>query len=79
MKPFLPWALGRSVVSNCSPRNVIVAQVERLSFAAYCERLPIGPGYRSVDGPSAFRSVRACLYVGGFKGSAQLLGEPMRL
>jgi hypothetical protein len=32
----------------CSPRNVIVAQLNRVPFAAHCEHLPIGRGYRSV-------------------------------
>jgi hypothetical protein len=38
-------------MSCCSPRNVIVAQVERVPFAAHCERLPIGTEYRFVDTP----------------------------
>jgi hypothetical protein len=38
----------RSVMSCCSPRNAIVAQVERTPIAAHCERLPIGREYRSV-------------------------------
>jgi hypothetical protein len=32
-----------------SPRNVIVAHVEGVPFAAHCERLPIGREYRFVD------------------------------
>jgi hypothetical protein len=35
-------------MSRCSPRNVIVAQVEPVPFAVHCERTSIGPGYRSV-------------------------------
>jgi hypothetical protein len=38
----------RVEMSGCSPRNVIVARVERAHFAAHCERLPIGRGYRCV-------------------------------
>jgi hypothetical protein len=38
-------------MSGCSPRNVIVAQVERVPFAAHCERLPIRREYRFVDAP----------------------------
>jgi hypothetical protein len=40
--------LGGSVVSNCSPRNVIVANREQAPFAVHFESLPIGPEYRSV-------------------------------
>ena len=36
------------VMSCCSPRNVIVAQMERVPFAAHCERLPFGREYGSV-------------------------------
>jgi hypothetical protein len=38
-------------MSGCSPRNVIVAQVERVPFAAHCERLSIGREYRFVYTP----------------------------
>jgi hypothetical protein len=34
-----------------SPRYVIVAQVERVPFAAHCEALPIGREHRSMDRP----------------------------
>jgi hypothetical protein len=44
-------AASGSLVSCCSPRNVIVAQVERVPFAAHCERLPIGLERRFVDTP----------------------------
>ena len=40
--------LQGQIMSCCSPRNVIVAQVERVPFAAHCERLPIGREYRLV-------------------------------
>jgi hypothetical protein len=43
-------ALG-STMSPCSPRNVIVAQVERAPFAAHCKCLPIGREYRPVVPP----------------------------
>jgi hypothetical protein len=39
---------GGSVVSNCSPRNVIVASREQAPFAVHFESLPTGPEYRSV-------------------------------
>jgi hypothetical protein len=35
--------LGGSVVSNCSPRNVIVVNRERAPFAAHLENVPRGP------------------------------------
>lgn len=41
-------ALG-SKVSRRSPRSVIVAQLERVPFAAHYERLPIGREYRFGD------------------------------
>ena len=39
---------GGSVVSNSSPRNVIVNYREQAPFAVHFESLPIGPEYRSV-------------------------------
>jgi hypothetical protein len=36
-------------MSSRSPRNVIVAQVERVPFAAHYEPLPIGREYRFLD------------------------------
>jgi hypothetical protein len=38
-------------MSCCSPRTVIVAEMEEVPFVAHCERLPIGPGCRFVDIP----------------------------
>jgi hypothetical protein len=45
------------MISRCSPRNVIVAQVERVPFAAHCKSLPIGREYRFVDTPHLCSSV----------------------
>jgi hypothetical protein len=36
------------MMSCRSPRNVIVAQVEQVPFAAHHESMPIGSGYRPV-------------------------------
>jgi hypothetical protein len=41
-------AASGPIVSCCSPRNVIVDQVERVPLAARWERLPIGREYRFV-------------------------------
>ena len=35
-------------MSCCSARNVTVVKGERAPFAAHCESLPIGRGYRSL-------------------------------
>ena len=40
--------LGGSVVSNRSPRNVIVANCEQAPFAVHFESPPVGPEVRSV-------------------------------
>jgi len=56
-------------MSCCSPRNVIVAQVERVPFAAHCERRPIGREYQSVvTPPTPFERVFTCLYRAGSRG-----------
>ena len=44
-------AASGSVMSRCSPRNVIVAKRTRAPFAAHEESLPIGREYRSVGTP----------------------------
>lgn len=43
------FATSGSMMSCCSPRNVIVAEVERVPFAARCERLPVVPERRLVN------------------------------
>ena len=35
-------------MSCCSPRNVIIANVDQAAFAAHGESLPIGRGYRPI-------------------------------
>ena len=50
-------------MSCCSPRNVIVANVERAPFAAHYERLPIGPEYRSVATPRLCSSVSLRVFI----------------
>lgn len=40
-----------SMMSCCSPRNVIVINREQAPFAAYGENLPIGREYRSAITP----------------------------
>ena len=56
-------------MSRRSPSNVIVVNTEREPFAAY-ESHPIGPGYRSLDGPYEWLSERVftCLYREGRRG-----------
>ena len=53
--PATRLAASGSIMSCCSPRNVIVAKVERVPFAAHCESLPIGREYRFVDRPNSVR------------------------
>ena len=60
------------MMSSCSPRNVIVAQVERVPFAAYCEQLPIGREYRFMallTDPSRFPHVWGAISLGGVDGA----------
>ena len=58
----------------CSPRNVIAAHMERVPFAAHCERMPIGRDYRFVDPPQlVFGRVFTCLYR---EGRRRIVREP---
>jgi hypothetical protein len=47
--PATSTAASGSIMSSRSPRNVIVAPVERVPFAAHYEPLPIGREYRFLD------------------------------
>jgi hypothetical protein len=51
------------VMSDWSPRNVIVINREQAPFAVRNESLPIGPEYRSADTPELCSSVSLRVFI----------------